>query len=740
MRLKRAGAILFVITLIGAVVIALASISEAFEERRSAAAARDLQVTSMTVVSADLVRSLGGDVDAAEVASSIGELMGDHDVALHALSPEEAQRARRLLAEIAGEHLAHDHDELHGLLDLATYSAEADAAGAERQAALAVFGAVLMLGLGAWLLIRSRHQIDRERSRAEARAATGRRWESLIHDSPEIFLLIDRDGRIAYRSASADRLLDAGASARDDIVALAATPSQGALGEFLDCPDALGVPDIFLLTRTDGTTGSYQLRVADMTTDDLVDGHVVTARDVTDEVRLREELRQLANTDLLTGLPNRRVLQAALEEAKSVARSTGSMMGLMSFDIDGFKVVNDTLGHLAGDELLAGVATRLCQVTAADQALLRMGGDEFALIIPSLESVAAAETLAERLLAVLDEPVLLGDRSERVRTSIGVAVTADPGRAGRLLREADTALYEAKRQGGDSAVLYVPALDRFVNRTARITSALRGADHDSEFSLLYQPIVATDTGELVGLEALLRWTSPDLGSVTPTEFIPIAETSGEIRRIGSWVIDSVCRQLATWTERGIDPNINVSFNVSARQLDMDDFVSGLLAVAASWSISPERLVVEVTESTALERSGIAAARLEQLRQTGLQVSLDDFGSGYSNLGQLLRVPIDVIKVDRALLLMLSEMRIQAGDDPTGPCTIMEAIVSIAGILGAPVVVEGVETEDQLSSLKASGIRFVQGYLTGRPQSAEAITPLLCATALNSADASLLPEG
>ena len=737
-RLKAVGGVLFGVSLGCVVVAAWWSTVEALEERRSVAAARDLQMASMTVETADAVTLLGGDPQISEVASAVEGLSGGHDAALHALTADEAARARDLLVEIAGcgaalldpdggEPVAHGHQELHSLLELASRQAAANAARAERQAVTAVLTAVVAVLVGAWMLVRARFRSRRERSRAEAEVLAGRRLASLINDSPEMFVVIDRADRIVFRSASAEALLGSRTCGGDDIVALADDAGQPALRAHLNRSDAGGVSEVFALTDVGGAVGWFDVRVSDLTDDPLVDGHVVTARDITDEVQLRDELQRLASTDVLTGLPNRRILPAALDDAALVTRDEGTMMALLTIDIDGFKAINDTLGHLAGDELLAGVADRLGEAVGPNEVVLRLGGDEFAVVMSQVTSASAAVATAQRLLEVLAAPIQLGDCEESGNASIGVAVTGDPDHVGNLLNEADLAMYAAKRQGGSTVVLFEPELASTASRATQITRALRLADHDTELSVVFQPIVTATGTDVVGLEALLRWTSPELGSVGPDEFIPLAEASGEICRIGRWVLDEVCRQLATWTEMGLDPNITVSVNVSPRQLAEDDFVSEVLATARAWSIPLSRLVVEVTESVALEHSGLAQTRLEQLRSAGIRISIDDFGSGYSNLGQLLRVPFDVIKIDRSLLLTLSAMREHAGGDPTGPCAIMEAIVSIAGILDAPVVCEGVETEQQHASLRASGVHYIQGYLTGRPLPAAILTPQLIAT-------------
>ncbi|MGI9614158.1 MAG: EAL domain-containing protein, partial [Acidimicrobiales bacterium] len=229
-------------------------------------------------------------------------------------------------------------------------------------------------------------------------------------------------------------------------------------------------------------------------------------------------------------------------------------------------------------------------------------------------------------------------------------------------------------------------------------------------------------GDTTGFEALLRWNSPTLGSVGPSEFIPIAERSGEINRIGQWVLHDVCRQISTWGEEQKYEDLSVSCNVSPVQLTQDRFVESVLHALDYWNVSPNRLVVEVTESAVLDHQGLAVQRLAELRQAGLRVSIDDFGSGYSNLGQLLHVPFDIIKIDRSLLLTLTTMREAQGGDSADPCAIMEAIVSIASVFKAPVICEGVETEEQRDSLLASGITHLQGYLTGRPTPPEDLEP------------------
>ncbi|MEZ5230192.1 MAG: diguanylate cyclase [Acidimicrobiales bacterium] len=557
--------------------------THASEQRHIATAASDLQVAAMTLAAADSLLLDGEQPGGLQLGHAVLALSTNREMALRPLSPGDANRANELLDEIAANsltlldhgargHEIHGHGELHDLLAHAADEAESGAIAAEQRALGAVVLASLAVMVGFWLVLKSRFRSEHDRERAELQAREGRRLEALLDDSPDSAFVIDLGGRIVYRSESGNRLLGLEFGAREDLVALASPAKRDALRDHLRRADASGDSAVFSLRDQSGVWGWYQIRVSDLSDNRTVDGHVVTARNITNEVLLRDELQRQADTDHLTGLPNRRVLQRALVTASNRLTECGGLTAVMTLDIDGFKSINDTLGHAAGDELLIRVAERLNGAKAEDHVLLRLGGDEFALIAPSVASVADAETQARALLAAFDDPFRLGSRVERVRTSVGVATTAEPSRVDGLLREADVALYESKRRGGSSVVMHDPLVADSSARTDRIAAALRTADHDAEFHVMYQPIVEIHSGTVTGLEALLRWTSPELGPVSPDEFVPVAETTGDICEIGKWVIDSVFCQFAAWIEAGIDPSITVSFNVSPRQLADERFV------------------------------------------------------------------------------------------------------------------------------------------------------------------------
>jgi len=725
--------------------VAVWQASEALEERRVAAEAVDLQLAALSVASADALNQIGQPVPVEELVASMNRLGGDRSLALHALSADERAEAEDLLDKISRSGSAliesadsdradtdyhrtpaeRDYHRLTRLLSEAASRAELRASRAEHRRGVSLVLLAASLLVTGWVVVWARSQAARRQAEGEVELRAGRRLERLLNDSPDILLVVDRGGRITYRSASADRLLPPGPCSKDDLRQLLAEDDRQALDEHLAQTYSGSPSRAFQLVDQQDSQGWFELRVSDLTGEHLVNGFLVTLRDVTNEVNLRHDLFAQANTDVLTGLPNRRVLDRVLDDAAiGLMRGQGSV-ALVSLDLDGFKDVNDTLGHAAGDELLTQVAERLARVTRSEDVLLRLGGDEFAAVVTGLRDEGQAVRVAERYLEVLSQPVRLRSRLEQLRTSIGVAMATEPERVRSLVTEADLAMYVAKRAGGSRIRVFEPAMEDETVAASRISRALRIANFDSEFSLVFQPIVTVDGHRLIGLEALLRWDSPRLGRVPPDQFIPLAERSGDICAIGDWVLEHVCSQIEDWENAGcLAPHLTVSCNVSPRQLAQADFVPRVLATAASRSVAPSRLVVEITESAVLDGTGVAVERLQELRAAGVRISIDDFGSGYSNLGQLLRVPFDVLKIDRSLLLRLSEMRTAAGGDMQAPCAIMEAIVSIASVFDAPVVCEGVETDAQRESLAASGVTHVQGYLTGKPATADDVAGLL----------------
>ncbi len=440
------------------------------------------------------------------------------------------------------------------------------------------------------------------------------------------------------------------------------------------------------------------------------------------------QIEDLAFRDALTGLPNRRQFMERLEAAIGLAQRSGRSVGLVFLDIDNFKLINDSLGHQPGDELLKEVAQRLCWATrAADYVgrpvatdpgslVARLGGDEFIVMLAELKDRRAAASAARRLQEKLRDPFRIAGHELHVTASIGVSVfPTDADTAEGLIRGADAAMYKAKASGRNSVQFYSEELNAAAYRRLSLESRLRRAVNGEGLSLHYQPQVDAASGTVVGFEALLRWTDAELGQVPPDVFIPVAEEGGLILPIGEWVLREACRQTAQWQQAGLGPVV-VAVNLSAIQLMRQDMSSHLSALLDEYRLQPAAIELELTE-TSLMVSGVEAnRRLQALRDIGVSIALDDFGTGYSSLSYLRRLPVDKLKIDRSFIRDIET-------DP-GDASIVAAILAMARALGIPTVAEGVETRGQLAYLRERGCTFVQGYLYGRPTPAQAATAWL----------------
>jgi diguanylate cyclase (GGDEF)-like protein len=428
------------------------------------------------------------------------------------------------------------------------------------------------------------------------------------------------------------------------------------------------------------------------------------------------ELSHQALHDALTGLPNRAlVLDRAEQMLARVARQPGVYAGALFVDIDGFKHVNDRLGHAAGDTLLVTVGERLLRTVRAQDTVGRLGGDEFVVLVETPGAGPALDLLAERLTEVLRAPVDLegGRHTVAVTASVGVAVgtysTPD-----QLLRDADLALYAAKAEGKDRYVLYDPSLDRDASDRDNLEAELGVALAEQQLFLVYQPIFDIREHRAIGVEALVRWRHPQRGVLAPGAFIPLAEESGMIVPIGRWVLREACRQAASWQQRGI--RLGISVNVSAFQLGRASFTDDVRSALAESRLDPTLLTLEVTETTVMRDVAGACARLEEVRALGAHVAIDDFGTGYASLSNLQQMPVDVLKVDRSFVAAL--------DDGGQSRELLEAILGVGHALSLAVVAEGIEMVSQMTTLEEIGCEMAQGFLMGRPCSPEAIEELL----------------
>lgn len=455
-------------------------------------------------------------------------------------------------------------------------------------------------------------------------------------------------------------------------------------------------------------------------TEDLMGTRVVTGvlQDTTDHVHAIDQIRYLANFDGLTGLTNRQQFNARLTETMQHARSSRNLVAVIIVDVDRFKLINDSLGHSAGDQILQVVAERVNQQVRnsdcvgrldgddPDVEIARVGGDEFSLMLPRIVHPTDAGRVAQRILETLREPIDVDGQSLTLTASIGISIYPIDGETTEtLIANADRAMSHAKSQGGNSFQYYTESLNATSTRRLVLESKLRNAVEQNRLHLVYQPKVDLRSGRVIGMEALLRWVEPDLGFVPPDEFIPLAEEIGCISKIGRWVLLDACRQNKEWQDRGLN-SVPVSVNVSSRQFSDTDLLEVVTEVLEETGLEPQWLELEITESAMLEDEVTTTQTLKLIRERGIRVSLDDFGTGFSSLSYLRRLSLDTLKIDRSFVMDLPD-----DDDAKG---IFEAIIVMAHVLGLVVIAEGVETEEQRDFLHSIDCDEIQGYLISKP--------------------------
>jgi diguanylate cyclase (GGDEF)-like protein/PAS domain S-box-containing protein len=437
-------------------------------------------------------------------------------------------------------------------------------------------------------------------------------------------------------------------------------------------------------------------------------GVLVVGRDFTEHRRREQELTQAAAHDALTGLPNRALLSARLEQALAQVRRGGRGFAVAVADIDGFKRINDSLGHGVGDALLTQVAARLKAQLRGVDTVARVGGDEFVLVLPEIETPEQADGVARRLIDSMQPPFLVREHTQFVTISMGFALHPEHAAdAESLTHCADAALYRAKDLGRNRWQLFNQDLAAERSEYLEIEHAMFEGVRNGEFLLHYQPIARTD-GTVTGAEALMRWPQSGGGMVPPEDFIPIAETNGLINLLGAWALRTACMQAVRWDSEGI-PGMSIAVNVSPRQFRHGDFFDQVRQALAESGVAPSRLVLEVTEGVLLHEPEQAQALLVSLQQLGVRISVDDFGTGYSSLSYLKRLPLSSLKIDRSFVRDMGESQ--------NDRVIVSAVLSMARELGLQVVAEGVETVEQFDFLRDKGCPFVQGYYIGRPMPA-----------------------
>ncbi len=443
---------------------------------------------------------------------------------------------------------------------------------------------------------------------------------------------------------------------------------------------------------------------------------LLVIEDITERKLSEEKIIRMANYDNLTGLPNRRLLMNYLSQAITLVRRRALYAAVLFIDLDRFKLINDTLGHSAGDELLKEVAERLKKCVRLSDTVGRLGGDEFIVLLPDIEQIEDIIIICNRINTIFDSHLKIGEHEVSVMMSIGISVYPTDGEDGEtLLRKADVAMYRAKSDGKSCYRFYSDGMSQSGADRLRLESRLRRAAERGELYLNYQPQVDINTGRIYGAEALMRWYDPGYGLISPKEFIPIAEESGLIMPIGEWLLRTACLQIKTWQNNGFN-DVKLAVNISLRQFMQKEFAHTVDRILKEAGLDADYLELELTESIIMDNAETVIKILNELKQIGVRLAIDDFGTGYSSLIYLKHMPIDIIKIDQSFV---RDMTVDNDD-----AAICDAIIKLAKSLDLEVIAEGVETMEQLELLSRLGCKNIQGYVFSKPLSCDDFEILL----------------
>ena len=592
----------------------------------------------------------------------------------------------------------------------------------ERGGDMGSLAVLLVAGCIVWLLLHQAGRAQRDADRTHAELANQERFRSLVQNSSDVITVTDAGGSIIYQSPSVTTVFGYDPSELigtelqrlvhpDDVRSVIGTLVESARvsgSERIECR----------VQHADGTWRHIESAVTARLDDPTIAGMVLNTRDITERKELEEQLAHQAFHDSLTGLANRALFRNRVEHALTRMRRQRKPIAVLLLDLDGFKTVNDSLGHAFGDQLLVAVANRLRDHLRPSDTACRLGGDEFAILAEDLADGLDAEVVAERILEALKIPFIVEAKELVLSASIGVTIAeTTQSDADDLLRNADVAMYTAKGRGRSRFELFKPSMHQAMLDRMDLESDLRRAIDRGEFVLNYQPTVALATGWISGMEALVRWHSPERGLVPPSVFIPIAEDTGLIVKLGAWVLEEACRQAVAWkTELGSDAPRTMNVNVSARQLQDDGLVECVASILERTGVRPEHVVLEITESAVMADAEAMIARLHELKALGVRLAIDDFGTGYSSMSYLVQFPIDVLKIDRSFVSGV-------GSDPQ-KMGIVRTIVELGRILDLQTVAEGIEVVEEVEELRSLECELGQGYWFSRPLAVEAAAAML----------------
>ena len=556
------------------------------------------------------------------------------------------------------------------------------------------------------------------------------RFRSLIQNSSDVVAVVAADGKIAYESDAMRRVLGhdpnqmLGRPFAERVHPEDAAFVRALLTDLLERNDAEQTCEI-RLRHADGSWRWVEAIGQNLMHDPAVGGIVLNFRDVTDRKRLEQQLQHDAFHDPLTGLANRALFADRVTHALTrITRHREERLAILFVDLDDFKLVNDSLGHAAGDDLLVAVAERVRACLRGSDTPSRLGGDEFGILLEE-GAEEDASRVAERILDALRQPFTLAGRQVFVQASIGIATGGAHAKddepietADELLRNADAAMYTAKSRGKGRFEFFEAQMHATALHRLELRAALEAALAAAEFEVHYQPIVELMTGDMVGVEALVRWPLPDGSLLLPNDFVPLAEETGLMVQLGHTVLDQACRQAAEWRALpDVDDAFTVAVNVSSRQLQDPGFAAGVAAVLTRSGLPPAALIMEVTEGALLDEGETTTTSIAGVKELGVRIALDDFGTGYSSLSHLRRFPIDILKIDRSFVA-----GVDGGEQ--GERALVQSIIRLAHSLKLETVAEGVERPAQLTQLRALGARLGQGFLFARPMAAAGITDVL----------------
>lgn len=562
------------------------------------------------------------------------------------------------------------------------------------------------------------------RLQAERAARAGEaRFRSLVQHSSDLILVSGADGAVTFASPSAWRVM--GREPEDllgrNLLALVHhedTPRAAAYLRAAAAFSGAAEPAAWRMLHQDGSWQHVEVVAANLLADEHVRGVVLTARDVGERMALEAQLVHRAFHDPLTGLPNRALFADRVAQALLRARRTGRLVAVVFLDLDGFKTVNDSLGHAAGDRLLADAARRLAQQVRPGDTVSRFGGDEYAALLDDPPSTAEACAVAGRLIEALRAPFELDGKEVYVSGSAGVVCVAHGSQdADGLLRDADVAMYHAKARGKGRWELFEPGMHTAAVERLTLQADLQRALERQELRVHYQPSVDLGSGQITGVEALIRWQHPERGLIAPAQFVPLAEESGLIVPIGAWVLAESCRQWRAWTDAYPDRQpLTVSVNVSARQLAASGFTESVERLLAEVGMRPSYLVLEITESSLMHDVDAVSERLHMLRRLGVRIAVDDFGTGYNSLTYLQRLPVDILKIDKSFVDAITE-------DPE-KAALAGAIIGLGESLRLETLAEGIERPEQLAGLRTLGCQSGQGFIFSRAVVANEVAVML----------------